>query len=210
MNPHSKLASFYRYFYMEENLPNNLCNYVWSLLFAFACTPLTWLAMLHNRIYNPIRKEKRVNYMGQLMYYYKTPYKPIQTGVGIIFSFLAFMIGAVTLKIFEHISKVEIIRPSEILLGCIKIYGVGILTVFTSIALFYGLMFLWRLIPKKKEKEETNEEFHARMDARNKAEMERRIYKENNPSFLTLVWRWLVAFKEKNCPMITWDYTKEK
>lgn len=211
MNPHTKLASFYRYFYMTEKLPNNLCTYFWGLMLAFILTPLTWLAMLHNRIYNPIKK-KTYTYEDKTTYYYDTPYKPVATAFGLGFTLLAFCIGAVTLISFGKLTGIDtrnFIGSSSVILGCIKIYAIGLLTVFGTIALFYLLMAIWRLIPKKEPKKETDEEYYARRKAENKAEMERRIYKENNPTIFTLAWKWLVAFKEKNCPIITWDYTKE-
>ena len=34
-------------------------------------------------------------------------------------------------------------------------------------------------------------------------------HKLDNPNFIMLTWKALVAFKEKNCPVITWDRNEE-
>lgn len=34
-------------------------------------------------------------------------------------------------------------------------------------------------------------------------------YKPSSPSIFKLIWQGFVAFKEKNCPVVTWDYTKK-
>jgi hypothetical protein len=211
MNPHSRLASFYRYFYMTENLPNNLCNYFWGLMLAFVCLPFVWLAMLINYINHPI-KRKEYQEDGKIIYYYDTPFEPCATGYGIIFTFINLIIGIATI---ELISKLGI-STATLTFGLTNIkllfyiYGVGILAIASSIGLFFGYMALMRLIPDKKEKELTDEEYWAKRDAEDIKERERREYKLNNPSLITLAWRWLKAFKEKNCPMIDWDYSKQK
>ena len=210
MNPHSKLASLYRYFYMEETLPNNLCNYFWGLFFAIICLPFTWLAILHNRVYNPITKHEN-KYANKTLHYYTTPFKPLPTALGLIFTVFTFVIGAVTLIIFEKITGVNtraFINQSTIPIGVIKMYMIGILGIIGSIGLFNVLIALLRLLPKKAP--ETEEEFYARLTKENQRNKERMEHKRNNPNIFTLAWRWLVAFKEKNCPLIEWDYTKKE
>ena len=55
----------------------------------------------------------------------------------------------------------------------------------------------------------SEEEKDAKWEKELAEERAKRLKREANPSFLTLMWRWIVAFKEKNCPLITWDYTKD-
>lgn len=213
MNPHSNLASFYRYFYMTENLPNNLCNYFWGLLFAFVCLPFVWTAMLLNRILTPIKlKEYDMGEGEKKKYGYSKPYNPFTTGFGVIFTTMIIVIGMVTLRIllgktFGHNGdglNVFGTSPYAIIL---YLYCVGLLTVLGGVVTFLILMFLWRLLPNKTP--ETDEEFYAKLTAKSQIEKERIERRRTNPSFLVLTWRWLVAFKEKNCPLITWDYTKK-
>ena len=39
-----------------------------------------------------------------------------------------------------------------------------------------------------------------------KKKNEKSQHRADNPYLITLFWRGLVAFKDKNCPVITWDY----
>lgn len=212
MNPHTNLASFYRYFYMREQLPNNLCNYFWNLIFAFICLPFVWTAMLLNRILTPIKlKEYDMGEGEKKKYYYSTPYDPIKTGYGIVFTFLLLIIGGVMLRLvygktLEHGNVIDAFGTSAYA-RLLYVYCVGILTVLCGVTAFFILMFLWRMLPKKAP--ETDEEYEARRTAENQKDRERMERRRTNPSFIVLTWRWIVAFKEKNCPMLEWDYTKK-
>jgi hypothetical protein len=49
LDPHSTLASLYRYFYLEAELPNNLCSYFWKLAIMFVSLPFVWMALIINK-----------------------------------------------------------------------------------------------------------------------------------------------------------------
>ena len=60
------------------------------------------------------------------------------------------------------------------------------------------------------KKKLTAEESHEKEMLKINRDIEKGKYRRENPSILTLACKRLVAFKEKNCPMITWDYTKKE
>lgn len=210
MNPHSKLASFYRYFYLTEKLPNNLCNYCWGLVLAIICTPFVWPAIAINMFNKEIYL-----YEDKQFQMYSVRGKKTATSMGIVFSFFILVIGAVTIILLEKMDIINHVHAKNLSFLFI-LYLVGISTVAFSILMFYFFVAITRIIDSFKN-ELTEDEREAKYLAENRRyaekyekDWENKKYREANPRFYTLMWRWIVAIKEKNCPMITWDYTKKK
>ncbi len=212
MNPHTNLASFYRYFYLTKDLPNNLCNYFWGLIFAMICFPFVWMAMAINRVNNKISYvfdtyahfENGEFIEHRKRYYYRVGFNPISTGIGILFTFMTVIIGLCTSKVLISIfiiAQLGVISSLQVVL--ITMYFIGVISIGAAIGLFHGIMALIRLIPNKPL---SDEERHQKRMKELEENHKRKLYREANPSFLTLTWRWVVSFKQKNCPIITWDY----
>lgn len=72
--------------------------------------------------------------------------------------------------------------------------GLGLLALFGTLLAISGVIWLLAWLAVKRE-EETWEQREAREEAR-----ERRL--KENPGFLRLFWRWLVAQKTKICPVM--------
>lgn len=207
MNPHSNLASLYRYFYMTDKLPNNLCIYFWGLLLLFICLPFTWLAMIFNYFNNPIQRKEYKSYDDNIIYYYTMSYKSIPTMIGFFFSFLTISVSICIIAFLAKcgISETYFVnRTNSAIFTLLSLYVYGLIFIFISICLFFGIIHLVRLLPKKSL--ETNEEYLTRLNK----DLKRMEHKRNNPNFITLACRWLIAFKEKNCPLLDWDYTKKE
>lgn len=229
LNPHSKLALFYRYFYLRTNLPKSLCDYSWSLVLAIICFPFVWSAMLVNHYKNAISLStnwvwKTSDYVDEQGYTHKNTarkveetkyfvdFNPLPTFVGVIISFgliiLGFIVSALGVTVFGLIS---LMPPNPNWMIAFQFYFMGIFACISGIVLFFIFGFLIRLLPKKKpltyaEQEakelKDQEYFNAMSEKRAKTY----LYRQANPRITTLIWRGLVAFKDKNCPMITWDY----
>ena len=213
LNPYSRLASFYRYFYITGSLPNNLCSYFWSLLFAFVTLPFVWTAVFINR-FNKRIVFKTYTYGETGKYetrkYYDVDSDRVNTLYGLVFTFLAFLLGVITLGLTQKVTGINLDVLSfgfKNWIAMFYLYGIGIVTAFASVGLFFIVMALIRLIPTPPEL--TDEEYYVMLKKRSQKQFEKMEYKRLNPSFLTLTGRWLVAFKEKNCPLITWDYEKK-
>jgi hypothetical protein len=208
MNPHSNLASFYRQVYLEDELPNNLCNYFWAIIFGIITLPFTWLILLFNYSKGYIKKYQLENTDGITQYYYAVHCQSLPTRYGFMGTIAIWMLGALTvvfISILTGHQPKEFTNALTIPMLIISVYLIGIASLFTCIGLFMSAIAIWRLIPKKPVKEETEQErkmreFNEKLNA----------VRQRDPNIFTLAWRWLVAFKEKNCPLITWDYSKEK
>ena len=240
LNPHSGLASFYRHFYVTTQLPNNLCNYFWGLMFAFIMFPFVWIAMAWNRFNNFIYFDTRLEtvfetytapdgYVGSISAgekpknVYAKKFDTVNTAFGLIFTLLAFLVGGLSFGMILRLSNFNII---EHVLGNEKgylpmflIYLIGIATAITFILLFvlivWMVTFVSKFIPEKKSKttvdvlEDWDKEWRD-SQAKREAKAARLLRRQTNPNFFILTWRWMVAFKEKNCPIITWDYEQKK
>lgn len=220
LNPHGYLASFYRYFYLTDKLPNNLCNYCWSLLIAFLTFPFVWMAVLMNRMSNKIKfnTEKYNHYEnGEFVDVrprnrYEVGFNPIQTAYGLLFTFATVMLGAfVFIKLLGN-------QPAQhqgmgyFIKGLFVVYAVGVATIISCVLLYFVYLFIYKFFIKLKKKP-TTEEIIARdlrAEEKRKKYWEKVHYREKNPNFIVLFWRYIVALKEKNCPIIEWDYNKKR
>lgn len=230
LNPHSNLASFYRYFYLRETLPNNLCNYFWGLVFAFSCFPFVWIAMLINRykkiisydetpvnIFEYYEDEKGCNKSKIIGTKKKDEYEvqrfsQTPTGYGFAFTFFAILIGVLTSGLSLKAGyDFSFMHSFSLPLFFVKLYLLGVFSAIIVIILFILIVELHVFLYSFK-KELTLEELLLREEKKT-IKMNKRWEKERNrevnPNFLTLTWRWIVAFKEKNCPIITWDYDND-
>ncbi len=223
-NPHSRLASFYRYFYLVTDLPNNLCTYFWKLLFAFIWFPLVWPAMLINYLnkkivleyntHNEYDKNWRILSTEKRCRYLKR-HNALENGNGALLTLLILFIGVftcyyITFNCSAIFFNIDIFKSIGVICGALIIYGTGLLVVFTAIAYFVIGIDIVRLFSKVKKvlTQEELDALQAKKDAEHEAMCERDRYRAANPNFIILTWRWIVAFKERNCPLITWEYNK--
>ena len=129
---------------------------------------------------------------------------------GLIFSFSTMAIGMFTISILitfgVRFEKTDVITALSIF------YGFGLITIITSILVYHLIILVSRFIsylfPKKDT--ETDEEAREKRLKKSKELEEKRLRREANPSIFVLAWRWIVAYKEKNCPIIYWDYDRYK
>lgn len=209
LNPHSRLASFYRYFYLTGDLPNNLCNYFWGLIVAFVCFPFVWTSIFLNYLTDKICYLPTINR-------YCVGYKPLPTPVGLVFNIFIFIIGCVGFKllgfIFSQTIMFFLLDHMFVVSALIFLYFLGLITILVVVVVFNIIVGLVRFATSFKKKL-TEEELRLQEEKETQKYTEywaNKRKKEANPNFLVLTWRWLVAFKEKNCPIITWDYDNNK
>lgn len=229
-NPHSSLASFYRYFYLVETTPNNLCDYFWKLLIALICFPFVWPAMAINRYnkvvwfdtalyniweydevagHNICRGEKPLNR------YRIRVSQSHTTAIGALYSLVFFIAGIFSSGVlykFFHIDLLTNGNPNVSFHLLYMLYITGVICIFSSIGLFFIIVAVCRFLSKFK-KQLSQEEKEAlylanekRYVERSKRCQERRARRQANPNFIILLFRWFKAIKEKNCPIIEWDY----
>lgn len=215
MNPYTALASFYRYFYSTAELPNNLCNYTWKLVFAIICLPFVWTQLLINILHKRIYESSKTEWNGKA--YVKTTCFNVQydTSVvlGLLYTILYLFLGLIVFSILEKIGfDLNVLLPKGMVITILsRFYLVGVLLFGLCIGLFFLIINIARLVTKLKGVP-TAEELalkKAKIDAIFDKLIEREKYREQNPNIFKLIWRGIVAFKEKNCPIITWDYTKK-
>jgi hypothetical protein len=224
-NPHSRLASFYRYFYLTSSLPNNLCNYFWGLTLAVILLPFVWIALAINRYHNIIKFDTtqintwKYDEKGNST---KSGSKPLNeyrvyewnrhsTSMGLLFTFFSIVIGFIVGAILFKGLGVDLM-PKEYVHGgfvCVTIlYIIGLISGFSLFILGLLSISLVRLLSsfQKEKTQEEEEAENAKYIAKNEADAKKRLYRRNNPYFIVLAWRYLVALKEKRCPIITWNY----
>ncbi len=202
-NPYSRTASFYRYFFLKKDLPNSLCDYSWGLLIASISFPFVWVAMLFNRIKNKIYfdvKEKR---------YRLADFGVIPTVVGFVFTLLLFLVGIISLGIFEGIYGIKFIDKMGGINCLLLSYITGIGSVIVAVISYFtinGIINLFSRFKKEltpEEKEIKQATYIEKLTIKEKAN-------QNQPNYFKILWLGFKAFKEKNCPLITWDYEKNK
>ena len=191
-NAHSFLASLYRHTNIK-NVPNGLCDFVWGLLFGIIMLPFTWLVIVFNLSnksieYNEYRKE----------YSFYGAEKPLS---GTLYSLACIVIGAFVVISIDKLSSCGLkayLNSIDTLLFIGITYVIGILTIAFFIFLIWGIVRLVDVYEKKYPKVHSYET-HEYVEP-----------KVKTPSIFVLFWRGIVAYKEKNCPLITWDYTNKK
>lgn len=194
LNQDSKLASFYRYFYLTATLPNNLCHYFWGLILAFVSLPFLWMAVAIN-MYN-----KRITW-SEKWSEYSVSSSAMTTFTGIFIQFYALIFGAgIEIFLTKYLS-IDFKGITSLPLALLTAIGLGILVS----ALIVGIFILVIALIKVYDKTITDEEKEAMAEAKYQKWLAKDRNRTLNPSFISLAWDAIVAFKEKNCPMITWS-----
>lgn len=223
LNPQSRLATFYRYFYLTNTLPNNLCAYFWALFFAFIFLPFVWIAVIINYKQNKIKRYKDSKYIFKnnvvvdniSFYRYLVSNDAMKTMSGFFLTLLAMIIGATVYAGVLQLNPV-VVNNMGLFKALTFLYLVGILSVLSIILIILIIIGLFKIIntliysikkeptlEQKLEKERKTMEYE---EKRREKEREKEKYREDNPNFLAIAWRWVVAFKEKNCPLLEWNY----
>jgi len=219
LNRDGSLATFYRYFYKVDTLPRDGCNYFWLCLLAIILTPFVWPALVWNMRTKRITLNTSTKYIGgkevRYTYYYIHNYGWHQTGLGAVYNFILFVVGAMFLGLLYKLPGSAAIFSigdsipfifAFILIQLSGILGIAIV--------YYGGMYLIKWIaaiwPEKKQPqtEEEWDEYYRKEAEENKKIREREDYKEKHPNFFKLIIMRIVSFKEKRCPIIEWDETK--
>lgn len=187
INGHSFLASFYRHTYLK-NIPHGLCDYVWGLVFAFLIFPFTWTVILLNKIDESIKfDEFRGNYtfFGAI----KTSNGPFHTMIILVISlFSSALLDANCSDLMKNY-----LNSLSFFNGILVMYGVGILGCILIASIIYLIYIIFKTIS----------------DNIPEKEKEFKPYVPKSPSMLKLLWLGIVAFKDKNCPIMVIDYTKK-
>ena len=217
LNRDGSLASFYRYFYAKDTLPNNGCDYFWLLCLGFVLMPFVWPAVLLNMWNNKIILRETTRWSKELQadvpytYYYKNSSGFIQTGLGIILNFLLFIIGGLILCFFyKHFPSFSIFHLTSAILTTILIYAVGL--GFIGIAYYGGAYLIKQLAKIEPKRPETDEEWSVYYDKQEAKEAKRRtayIHKQSHPGFFKMIGMRFMSYKEENCPLIEWEETKK-
>lgn len=198
LNVHSKLAKFYIIFYDKTTLPNNLCAYFWSLLFAFICAPILYPSLIINALMSPPHySEEYKRYSGVGL---------VPNVVGLVLNILILFGGGILTKQFYGAEYYPF-------LPIWKAYVNGIIFTIIFSAGIYLLIRLIKFIvthyPKrtpKVKKYPSDEEWLKLMEAQEKREQERQLRRKK--SFWYLLKQSFIAWKDKNCPIIEWDTKK--
>jgi hypothetical protein len=197
LSTHNKLAMLYREFYSKEDLPNNLCNYFWSLLIAVICTPLVWPALIINKFLAPFEWRE-----GDSFGKYENPYysRGYRSEVPIILGFLIncflFLFGLLFTEMFYG--------NTLQFMSLYKIYFNGVLGI--AIGILVITLFVKLITYLANRNPDSDEVRRAKMDLYYEKQKLKSIkYKQ---SFRYLVFQRIKAWKEQNCPLITWSNTK--
>lgn len=175
------LANFYRNFYNTVDLPNNLCNFFWLYLIAIICYPLFWPSIIINNIYTPIQLGANLKY--------KIYNRRIPTYIGVFANIILMFTGAWTADCLNiHFSNTFPICDIIIFIMLGTITCICFFYLFVILIKFYNFLQLY----KKREKS---------IEILN----ERLKINEKERSFFFLLKERIKAFKDKNCPMITWE-----
>jgi hypothetical protein len=215
LNPYTRLASFYRYFYLTEKLPNNICSYTQKLIFAFIMLPFTWIAVLQNYLAKAVKPN--VDYNGKQGFYVR---EDVVTAYGLAYSvgvlFIGIFITSLLDKLFLIDNKPFINNYITATIWLLLFYFLGIIYILLIVCfvyiikhIVYGVVKIIDYINKDKPKP-TNEEIISQWVKTNELKEAKRLKRESNPSLLRLMIKRLIAFKERNCELITWDYKYEK
>lgn len=186
---HSLKSSFYRHTYLK-NIPHGLCDYVWGLFFALLALPFTWTIILYNVIKKNITFDKDANK-------YHFEYGTEKPAKGVYYTLVIMCVGLFSIVLIDTmcasyakslLNSVSLYKGLGLvycfgLLGCVTIFCTGYLT-------FIIFCFVSDVIPEKKPKIVKTSE-------------------DKKPSTIKLIWLWLKAVKEKNCPIMAIDYTKK-
>lgn len=211
LNPHSRLAFLYRYTYLKE-VPTDGCDYFWKLLLAFFLFPLIWPAILFNHINERI--------------WYDDFQKKYHTGLadsnifGLFYNFIILIFGALVIISLESLKVIPmngwVTRGDSLLILFYNVGKVYFFGLFLMVTIYYVaksfvkfVVYIDALIPKKPR--ETNLEIRLRK-IREAEEKKQKIQAKLNskPSIFKLLRLRYKAYKDKNCPVLKWDYNNFK
>ena len=237
MNPHSRLASFYRHFYLVGTLPNNLCLYFWSLLLAIVITPFVFSAMISNWFNKQItyheHKEDEWGYTSnfewvilepKLKQYYSVNPSKLPTSTGLILNIIFLAVGALIINLMSYFLNNDLFKIfSNINSGyfVINLIVINLIIIIiglvSSFIIYYSIIFsfiflcdLYNKIKGEDKKIDDYDEIEKQYIIRRNALIEKKRYRSENPNFIRLCFRWLKAKKDKNCPILKWDYDIKK
>lgn len=196
LNIHGSLAKFYREFYNRTKLPNNLCNYFWSLVLAFIFLPFVYPVLIINRIFFPYYYDK------DMYKEYRESAERVSTIFGLLINFLFIAIGLLFQKIVYGDLYSKIIPVWKTYTnGFISIVAI----VFSIWIIFHIVKFIIKLFPKKHiEKEELSAKELEELE-KLWQEKQRKKQLKKEKSFWYLLKKYFIAWKDKNCPIIEWD-----
>jgi len=198
LSTHNKLAMLYRAFYNKEQLPKDLCSYFWLTLIALILTPFVWPALVINKLVAPFKWKDVPTWIDDtaVPHYTRSYRSSIPVLLGLVFNAALFIIGIPVTKLFfgDMVSYMSVY----------KWYLNGIAGVFifaVIITLFVKLMtYLANRNPKSEEQEE--------LEWQLKSEKKRLKRIKYQQSFRYLLWQRIKAWKEDNCPILTWEDDK--
>lgn len=199
LSTHNKLAMLYRAFYNREQLPNNLCNYFWLTLLMLIFLPFVWPIIIINKFIAPFEWKEKDSWNNIFYYnpYYTRGYKtPAPHPLGFLINFVLFIVGLVCTKLFykndwEYMSNFKLYFNGIIAV----IIGIIIITLFVKL-----LIYLSNLNPKSGDQKE--------LEYKIRCEKDRLKSIKHKQSFRYLTWQRIIAWKENNCPIITWKNDK--
>lgn len=197
LNIHGTLARFYRAFWNDPDLPNNLCSYFWKLVLAFVLLPICYPMLIINNLCSPYYYEKGNSWSSEG---YKGGYNRNSSAYGLLVNVLLVIIG---LLVSEWIFGEDSVKYMSIW----KVYFNGIIVAISIVTIvliiIYSTVLIQKLIPKKELKEETEEEITARLNKEREAYLKKEAMKQK--SLWYLIKKMFIAWKEKNCPIIEWE-----
>ena len=196
LNIHGTLAKFYRAFWNDTDLPDNLCSYFWKLVLAFIFLPICFPMMIINALTSPYYYTDKDDW-GRSGY--KGGWDRSSSLYGALINALIFLIGVgISQGVFGELSKYMSIW---------KFYANGVLfsvALILSVALIILLCkAIGSIIPKKEEKVLTEEEELADRKKRYDEYLKKEARKQKSLWYLTK--KMFIAWKDKNCPLIEWN-----
>lgn len=196
LNIHGTLARFYRAFWNDPDLPNNLCSYFWKLLFAFILLPLCYPVLIMNNLLNPYYYDKGSAWSSEG---YKGGYDRTSSAYGLLINGLFIVFGLIA---SQWVFGEDVVRYMSIW----KLYFNGLIAslilVATGVMIIYSVLFTQKILPKKERKEETDEERIARLKKEDELYLQKELRKQKSLWYLTK--KMFISWKEKNCPLIEW------
>lgn len=187
----SPLAHFYCLFYDKTILPNNLCTYFWKLLIGIICAPLLLPTLILNYFFGVYYNKNKKQYeSGNIL----------PNGLGLLFHVVIIICGGFV-SVFLY---GEILAKS---LSLCAIYFNGILLILGVVCIILLIIktvqYTYNRQPKKQlSDEEQHQEYLKLMEKLRIADVKKKS------SFLYIMKHTIIAWKEKNCPLITWENEK--
>jgi hypothetical protein len=217
LNRDGSLASFYRYFYAKDTLPKNGCDYFWLLCLAFVLLPFVWPAVALNRFNNKIILRKSTywdsNLQSNVLCTYYDVYSSgfVQTGLGLVFNIILIIVGGLILgPLYKSHPDFFIFHIKSFIFTIFIITAIGFVSIIAVWLFFkYLFAFIISLIPSGPQTEEEWHEYYTKQREKDLAKLKRYYEKQAHPNFFKLIGMRIMSYKEKNCPIIQWEETKQ-